>query len=112
MSRLPCGNVETTIPDSGCRNCVTDVKVNGESVVEDGVAEINITPSTGDDKNYTHVQSYASDMWDITHNLGKYPSITVMDSGGTVVQGQYNYIDLNRVILIFSAPFAGTATMN
>ena len=48
----------------------------------------------------------------VTHNLGKFPSITVIDTGGTVVTGEYIYIDTNNVILNFSAPFAGKAYLN
>jgi len=50
--------------------------------------------------------------WDITHNLGKFPSITVIDTGNTVVTGEYNYVTNNRVILTFSAAFAGKAYLN
>ena len=50
--------------------------------------------------------------WDITHNLGKFPSITVIDTGNTVVTGEYNYVSNIRVILTFSAAFAGKAYLN
>ena len=50
--------------------------------------------------------------WDITHNLGKFPSITVIDTGNTVVFGEYDYTNSNRVILTFSAAFAGKAYLN
>ena len=48
----------------------------------------------------------------VTHNLGKFPSITVIDTGGTVVNGEYTYIDTNNITLNFSAPFAGKAYLN
>jgi len=50
--------------------------------------------------------------WDINHNLGKFPSITVIDTGDTVVVGEYQYIDNNNVQLTFSAAFAGKAYLN
>ena len=50
--------------------------------------------------------------WTITHNLGKFPSITVIDSGNTVVHGEYTYIDNNKIVLEFSAAFAGKAYLN
>ena len=50
--------------------------------------------------------------WTITHNLGKFPSITVIDSGNTVVNGEYTYIDNNKIVLEFSAAFAGKAYLN
>ena len=48
----------------------------------------------------------------VTHNLGKFPSITVIDTGNTVVQGEYTYINNNSVALKFSAPFGGKAYLN
>ena len=57
-------------------------------------------------------QGAASTTWDITHNLGKFPSITVIDTGNTVVTGEYNYVSNIRVILTFSAAFAGKAYLN
>ena len=50
--------------------------------------------------------------WNIAHNLGKFPSITVIDTGDTVVQGEYTYVDNNNVTLKFSAAFAGKAYLN
>jgi len=50
--------------------------------------------------------------WNITHNLGKFPSITVIDTGNTVVQGQYNYTDDDNIKLEFRTAFAGKAYLN
>ena len=57
-------------------------------------------------------QVAASTTWNIPHNLGKFPSITVIDTGDTVVTGEYTYIDNNNVTLTFSAAFAGKAYLN
>jgi hypothetical protein len=54
----------------------------------------------------------ASTTWNIQHNLGKFPSITVIDTANTVVTGEYTYIDNNNVTLTFSAAFAGKAYLN
>jgi len=51
-------------------------------------------------------------VWNIQHNLNNFPSITVIDNAGTVVAGQYTYIDNNNVTLTFSAGFAGKAYLN
>ena len=48
----------------------------------------------------------------INHNLGKYPSITVIDSGGSEVIGEVEYVDTNNVTLTFSAAFSGKAFLN
>jgi hypothetical protein len=64
------------------------------------------------DLNYTHNQLVSSNVWTITHNLGKNPSVTVIDSGGTNVIGEVDYTSLNVVTLTFSAAFSGRAFLN
>jgi len=64
------------------------------------------------DKTFEYQQVAPSTTWNIAHNLGKFPSITVIDTGDTVVTGQYTYIDNNNVTLTFSAAFAGKAYLN
>ncbi len=69
-------------------------------------------PGTGGDLNYVHTQSIALAVWDVTHNLGKYPATTVVDSAGTIVQGDVQYPSANRAVLTFSGEFSGFATFN
>ena len=64
------------------------------------------------DLSFTYVQGVASTTWNIEHNLGKFPSITVIDTANTVVTGEYTYNDINNVTLTFSAGFAGKAYLN
>jgi hypothetical protein len=59
--------------------------------------------------NFEFTQGVASAVWNINHNLDKYPSIMVVDSGGTVVVGQEQYIDKNNIVITFAAPFSGKA---
>lgn len=61
---------------------------------------------------YTHDQAIAASVWTINHNLGKYPSITVVDTGGNVVSGTYTYVDENTMVAEFNAAFKGTAYLN
>ena len=57
-------------------------------------------------------QGVPATTWNVQHNLGNFPSITVIDTGNTVVNGEYTYVDNNNVTLKFSAAFAGTAYLN
>jgi hypothetical protein len=57
-------------------------------------------------------QMIASATWVIAHALNRYPSVTVVDSGGTQVEGYVDYLDANTVNVLFSAAFAGTAYLN
>tara|TARA_R110002049_G_scaffold63614_3_gene168968 strand:+ start:1140 stop:1823 length:684 start_codon:yes stop_codon:yes gene_type:complete len=61
---------------------------------------------------FVFTQTVAATVWNVNHNLGKFPSISVVDTANTVVTGQYQYTDNNNVILTFSAGFAGKAYLN
>lgn len=64
------------------------------------------------DKTYTHVQSAASSVWSVVHNLNKYPSVSVFTNDGEQVLGDVEYTGLNTATLRFSAAFSGKATLN
>jgi len=64
------------------------------------------------DKTFTFTQSVASSTWSVTHNLDKFPSVSVVDSGKTAVVGSVEYINENELTITFSAPFSGYAYMN
>ena len=61
---------------------------------------------------YTWTQGGAASVWTIAHNLGKYPSVTVVDSGGTVVVGKVAYTNNNTLTVTFQASFSGVAYLN
>lgn len=68
--------------------------------------------SGGEDKTYVYSQVTATKTWDIEHNLNKYPSVTIVDSGNNIVVGDVNYIDKNNVRVNFNAAFSGNAYLN
>jgi len=61
---------------------------------------------------YTHDQGIANSVWSMDHNLNKHPSVTVVDSGGTVVVGQVTYLNTNRLTITFKSGFSGKAYLN
>lgn len=67
------------------------------------------TGASGTTFRHVHTQETASDTWTVTHDLGGFPSTTVVDSGGTVVEGDVEYLSENTVEISFSSPFAGQA---
>lgn len=73
---------------------------------------IQIDIVEGFDSHFEFTQGEPATTWDITHNLDKFPSITVVDTANTTVIGSYEYITKNRVILSFSSQFAGKAFLN
>lgn len=84
-------------------------KINGHELIGDMTpAQLGIT----DDRHHTHKQAQAAKVWTVAHNLGKRPAVTVVDSAGTVVIGEVDYLDDNTVRLTFCAAFSGTAYFN
>lgn len=64
------------------------------------------------DKNFIYEQNFPSATWEIAHNLNKKPSVTVVDSANTEVEGQIIINDGTIVLITFNAPFSGTAILN
>lgn len=98
-------------PTKGKSNTLYIDKDTGTIYIWDGSSYQSIGGS-GNDANYVYNQAMPSDTWSITHNLGKYPSVTIIDSSGNEVIGGVNFPSINNVILTFSVPFSGKATLN
>ena len=78
--------------------------------------EVMTSPIVGD-ITYTHNQSSTSDTWVITHNLNRFPSVTVVDSANTIVQGTVVYNSNKQLTVTFfsngnSLAFQGKAYLN
>lgn len=61
---------------------------------------------------YTHDQIKSSKRWLVYHSLGKFPSVSVIDSAGNLVVGEVEYISNEHIILTFSHEFSGKAFLN
>lgn len=91
-------------------NDVTGAPVDGQVLAWTGTQWQPTTlegPST-----YVHTQNIAQDTWVISHGLGRYPSVAVVDSALNVVVGDVTYDSTNQVTVRFSAAFGGTAYLN
>jgi hypothetical protein len=78
--------------------------------------EVMTQPIIGD-ITYTHNQSSTSDTWVITHNLHRFPSVTVVDSADTIVQGTVVYNSNKQLTITFfegssALAFQGKAYLN
>ena len=100
---------------------VNPVLLQGEPALEidsgklkfgDGISNYNSLPYFAADKHFVHVQGTAAATWNINHNLGKNPSVVVVDSAGSFVYGAETHIDENNLKVEFSAPFSGKAYIN
>jgi hypothetical protein len=48
----------------------------------------------------------------INHNLGFKPNVTVVDSAGTIYEGEITYTNPNSLTVSFSAAFSGKAYLS
>lgn len=89
-------------PFNNPSNFITNSALSPYALLEDLV----------NDKNYVHSQNTAQFTWEVTHNLNKYPSVVVVDSGDSIVVGEVNYLNLNTVVINFNTTFSGKAYFN
>ena len=62
--------------------------------------------------SHIHNQTVSSSTWNITHNLNKYPSVSIVDSSNEEVIGEVEHVNSNSLTVKFSAPFSGKAFLN
>lgn len=114
FGRYKISSIADYVPDTNFLEITLDVTASNGVFAIDGYyifSEFQ-NPSTSGDSSFTYTQAVPETTWNIQHDLGKFPSITVIDTANTVVTGQYTYIDNNNVTLTFSAGFAGKAYLN
>ena len=78
--------------------------------------EVMTSPIIGD-ITYTHNQTSTSDTWVVTHNLHRFPSVTVVDSAGSIVVGTVVYNSNKQLTITFfssgsALAFQGKAYLN
>lgn len=61
---------------------------------------------------YEHNQTAVASTWNITHNLGFYPNVTIVDSGGSVIEAELWYNNLNSLDIHFSVGMSGKAYLS
>jgi hypothetical protein len=76
-----------------------------------GFVNPDIDPGAGD-KNFVYTQSVPSTLWTITHNLDKFPSVSVVNINNVTMYGNVVYLNENELQIEFSAGFSGKAYMN
>ena len=120
FGRYKISSIADYVPDTNFLEITLDVTASNGVFAIDGYyifSEFQ-NPSTSGDSSFAYTQAVAAEEWGdgtpkmVTHNLNKFPSITVIDTANTVVTGEYTYIDKNNVTLTFSAAFAGKAYLN
>lgn len=69
-------------------------------------------PEAPSQLGFLYTQNTPSATWTISHNLTFHPNVTVVDSGGSVVEGEISYPNPATVLLTFAAAFSGTAYLS
>ena len=73
---------------------------------------ISLAPFGTEGYEYTFTQSAAASTWTIVHNLGRFPSVTTVDSAGSIINGAITYNDENTITVVFTSATSGKAYLN
>ena len=95
----------------GTKNTVKLKGGTGITLTQPALNEITIA-SLNDDANFIFTQALASATWNITHNLDKFCSVTVVNTSDEVVIGDVAYVNTNSLTITFSSAFSGKAYLN
>lgn len=120
-------NTPTTIAGYGITNAYTKTEVN-TLTANSSIVSMNITGDVNKNINivkgdasvvsvtfkdtYVHTQTTPASSWSVTHGMNKYPSVTIIDSAGSIVDGEVNFNSLNAVTISFCGAFSGKAYFN
>lgn len=105
-----------SITDSGSGYstlAVTFIEGNGDIIVDKYYA-MAYSPKGQTDKNFVsdNISFTANTAQTINHNLGKFPSVTTVDSGGSHVFGDIQHTNKNSFTITFTASFTGKVYVN
>lgn len=97
-----------------------DLGISGTLMVDGALRVAGAEVATiNETRTFVYEQIAAQTVWEISHNLKDYPTVTVVDSGGNVVVGDVEYLPPRpgepypyRIRIKFSAPFSGKAFLN
>lgn len=95
--------VNTKIPDPVTGNLVLGPGDVG--AISPAQADARFTPY------FYFVQSSPASSWTIVHNLGKYPSVNLIDSSGFRVWPDAEYVDMNTIVVHFPWPQTGSVSL-
>jgi hypothetical protein len=95
-------------PDEKTGSSLKIVRVRQDETKLEYVGPETLGPFLSASKTFT-----SSSTWFYNdHNLGKKPSVIIIDNSGNRMHGEVNYTDLNNLIITFVTAAAGTVYLN
>jgi len=95
-------DISTVDPSSAVRS------VNGKTV-HVVIDYPDISSSPVNQVKYVHNQTTISNQWNIAHNLGFFPNITILDNANRVVEADIQYVNINNAKIVMNVGISGTA---
>jgi|TARA_B100000085_G_scaffold275600_1_gene293674 hypothetical protein len=92
---------------------VTFIEGNG-AMISDKHYAMAYSPKGQTDKNFVsnNISFTANTAQTITHNLNKFPSVTIVDSAGSHVFGDIQHVNTNSFTITFTSSFTGKVYVN
>jgi hypothetical protein len=69
----------------------------------------DINPDPVNHVKYVHTQNTPSNQWNITHNLGFFPNVTVLDNENRIIEADTQYLNTNSVRIVMNVALSGVA---
>lgn len=64
-----------------------------------------------DAARFDYLQNVPSSTWLVVHNLGAFPSVTLLEPGGEEFLANVNHLDANVLEVLFTFPTTGRAVL-
>lgn len=91
-------------------------------VIVEQTTEVNVVTSSegpqgpvgppGSGTGFVHEQTIPAAVWDITHDLNKFPSVVLTDELYVAIDGLVEYLSLDVLQVTFNTATAGKAVLN
>ena len=91
----------------------TEILADADELNFNGLIKASLVNGIVDITSDTYIHDNTSNnQWIINHNLGKYPSVTVISNSGEEIFGELTFTDTNTIQLNFSEAVEGNAYLN
>jgi hypothetical protein len=90
----------------------TPITADRVQTLQDASGIIALLSDIPSSSTFIHTQGVSATTWNIAHNLNKYPSVTVVDTGKSTIDAVVTYVDENNVTITVNPSAAGYAYIN